>query len=108
MLQDLGVATLCNNDAGPITLQPLNYVIVALVYNNYYSLMYVWLGHGTISSIGSLVVNCLFVDMGCVCIVQPTHVCSTGITVWLVLRISVVKGIKSTFMNESSPVLLVP
>ena len=40
-----------------------------------------------------------------------THLCRTGITVWLGLifvGISVLKGLKLTCMNESGPVLLMP
>ena len=51
--------------------------------------------------------------MGYVCIVgdYSTHLCRTGITVWLGLifvGISVLKGLKLTCMNESGPVLLMP
>ena len=66
---------------------------------------------------GSLVVKGLINELnyicGHVCIVgdYSTHLCRTGITVWLGLifvGISVLKGLKLTCTNESGLVLLMP
>ena len=60
---------------------------------------------GTITSIW---VNLTKQICGCIYLHCSTHSFSTGVTVWLGLSISVVKGLDLTFMNESGPVLLVP
>ena len=91
--------SLCNKNVGPITLQPL--VIYMYIWFGLQST--VWLGHDTITTMGSQVVKGL--------INLITFVGMSGITVWLGLifvGISALKGLKLTCMNESDPVLLMP
>ena len=69
-------STLCNKNVGPITLQPL--VIYMYIWFGLQST--VWLGHDTITTMGSQVVKGLinlitFVGMSAsLVIIQPTYV----------------------------------
>ena len=69
-------STLCNKNVGPITLQPL--VIYMYIWFGLQST--VWLGHDTITTMGSQVVKGLinlitFVGMSALLvIIQPTYV----------------------------------
>ena len=68
-------STLCNKNVGPITLQPL--VIYMYIWFGLQST--VWLGHDTITTMGSQVVKGLinlitFVGMSALLVIQPTYV----------------------------------
>ena len=69
-------STLCNKNVGPITLQPL----VIYMYKWFGLQSTVWLGHDTITTMGSQVVKGLinlitFVGMSALLvIIQPTYV----------------------------------
>ena len=69
-------STLCNKNVGPMTLQPL--VMYMYIWFGLHST--VWLGHVTITTMGSLVVKGLinlitFVGMSALLvIIQPTYV----------------------------------
>ena len=74
--------TLCNNNVGPITLEPLYDVIVTMVMCVLRS--NVWQGHDTITTTGSLVVKGLtktFVVHVCIVGDYSTHLRRIGITV---------------------------
>ena len=84
MLWNLGVPAVTKY-VGSITLQPLDDVIVLVILVMHigldYSVIYIWLGHDTITTMGSLVVKGLLNHLW-------AHIRRTGITVWLGLSIS--------------------
>ena len=89
-------STLCNKNVDP------SHYSLCMMYRIWIGLQCnVWLGHDTITTMGSLVVKGLLTkNCGHVCIVGDysthLHVRRTGITVWLGLifiSISVLKGI---------------